>query len=362
MAAEKKKLRTSSGIIFYPVYWMLVLLGGAVILLMMRVLWDNMEDYEASMPKYVAQEAEKIFTGRDFATIYEYDDVAAFEAEGKDAYIEYMQRLTKDQPITCRETYSANADEKVYKIMVGEEKFGTYTLGKSGEKSLYGNDLWELKGIQTMVIEPSSYMITVPETSKVYADGQLLDSSAIIESGLELTQGYLPDGMEHTKWCTYSISRCFSIPAFSVEDSKGRAQRFMPNEEGRLTAQVNFDDAEIKAAVEERVIKTARAFSQFTSDDLEDHTVMKYIQKESKAHQYIRGFDGGWFMPHRGFDYENMRTERYVIYDEETFSCNVYFDYIIKYRETQEVYPTAYTFFFKKQGDEWRMFDFTMAN
>lgn len=362
MAAKSKKRRTKSGIIFYPVYWMLVLLGCAAILMMMRVLWDNMEDYEASMPKYVAEDVEEIFASRDFATMYEYDDVTMFSAEGKDAYIEHLQMLTEGKEITCREAYSANEDEKVYKIMVGGTKLGTYTLGKSGEQTAYGNDLWELKEIKTNVIESSSYMITVPESSKVYADGQLLGDEAIIESGMELTSEYLPEGIERTKWCTYSVERCFSVPAFSVEDSKGRVQAFMPNSEGRLTAQVNYDDAEMREAVEARVIKTARAFSQFTSDDLSDSTMMRYIKEDSKAHKYIRGFDGGWFMPHRGFEYENMRTENYVVCSEDMFYCDVYFDYIIKYKSTTEVYPTTYTFFFEKEGDEWMMFDFTIAS
>ena len=202
----------------------------------------------------------------------------------------------------------------------------------------------------------------MPESSSVYADGQLLDESAIEESGLELTTGYLPEGFSHEKWCTYSVDRCFSIPAFEVKDSRGREQKFMPNEEGRLTAQLNSDDEQMKPLVEERVIKTARAFSQFTSDDCSSHTVMKFVKEGSKAEKYIRGFDGGWFLEHRGFDYENMRTEGYTIHSENVFSCSVYFDYIIEYKRVTEVYPTAYTFFFEKVNDEWLMFDFTMAS
>ena len=361
MASKNKKRRGKSGIIFYPVYWMMVLLGCAAILLMMRVLWDNMADYEASMPKYVAQEVDEILTARDFAAMYDHDDTTLFAAEGKAAYVDYMQRLTSGQEITSRESYSANSDEKVYKIMAGEKKLGTYTLMKSGEKTEYGNDRWVLKEMRTSVIEPSAYRITAPESSSVYADGQLLDAAFIVESGLELTSGYLPEGFSHEKWCTYSVERCFSIPAFEVKDSKGRDQKFMPNAEGRLTAQLNSDDAEMKPLVEERVIKTARAFSQFTSDDCSSHTVLKFIKEDSKAENYIRGFDGGWFLDHRGFDYENMRTEEYTIHSETIFSCSVYFDYIIRYRKVTEVYPTAYTFFFEKVGDEWLMFDFTIA-
>ena len=359
--AKRKKHGKQPGYVFYPMYWCFVLLGVGAIVMMMRVLWDNMEDYEASMPKYVAQEVEKIFTARDFAAMYDYDDVTFCAAEGKEEYIEYMERLTDGYEITCRETFSASSDEKVYQVKFGPNKLATYTLCKSGQESEYGNDLWALKEIRTSVLKATSYLITVPESSLVYADGQLLGADAIVESGLALTEEYRPEGYEAETWCTYSAERCFNVPVFRVVDSKGREQTFMPNEEGRLTAKINYDDSLLKEQVEARVIKTARAFSQFTSDDLSSSTMLNYVREDTNAYRYIRGFDGGWFMPHRGFSYENMRTEKYVQYDENTFSCNVSFDYIIEYRETTEIYPTAYTFFFTKQGDEWMLFDFTMA-
>ena len=358
MAEKRKKRRKKSGRIFYPVYWSLVVIGIALIGLMMRALWGRMADYEASMPKYKAAEVEKIFEERDFSAMYDYDDTTAFAAEGREAYIEYLDLLTQGQEIVCREAFSANPDEKLYKIMVGGKKLGSYTLCKSGEKTEYGNDLWELKEIRTSVITPTDYLITAPENASVYADGQLLSGDAIIESGLELADGYLPEGLENAKWCTYSVSRCFSVPKFEAEDSKGREMLLFPNQEGRLTAQVNFDDELLKPIAEERVVKIARAFSQFTSDDLSVGRMLDYIKEDTKAENYIRSFDGGWFYPHESVEYENMRTERYVSYDENTFSCDVYFDYIINYKKTTEVYPTGYTLFLKKQGDEWMLFDF----
>lgn len=358
MAEKRKRRRKPSGRIFYPVYWSLVVLGIAAIALLMRVLWDNMADYESSMPKYVAREVEKIFTERNFAAMYDHDDTSIFAAEGRDAYVEYMQRLTDGQEIVCREAFSANPDEKAYKITAGGKKIGTYTLRKSGEKTEHGNDLWELKEIRNTVISPTSYLITVPEDASVYADGELLTPDRIIEGGLNLTKDYLPETLEVPKWCTYSVSRCFKVPAYQVLDSKGREMKLMPNQEGRLTAQVNYDDELMKPQAEERVVKIARAFSQFTSDDLSVNTMLEYIQEDTKAERYIRAFDGGWFYPHKSVEYENMRTERYVSYDENTFSCDVYFDYIINYKKTTEVYPTGYTLFLKKQGEKWLLFDF----
>lgn len=359
MANQKKKRRKRSGRIFYPVYWSVVVLGVAAILMMMRTLWDNMADYEASMPKYVAREVEKIFAERDFAAMYEHDDTTVFAAEGKEAYIEYLDRLTQGQEITCREAFSVNPDEKVYKILSGGEKLGTYTLCKSGEKSEGGNDLWTLKEIRTSVITPTGYLITAPESSSVYADGQLLGAESVVESGISMSEGYLPEEIEAETWCTYKVERCFKVPKFSVEDSRGRAQQCLPNEEGRLTASFNYDDDEMKPVVEERVVKIARAFSQFTSDDLSVRAMKEYIKEDTKADRYISAFDGGWFYPHKSVEYENMRTERYVSYDENTFSCDVYFDYIINYKKTTEVYPTGYTLFLNKQGDQWLLFDFT---
>lgn len=361
MATKGKKRRSRSGRIFYPVYCCCVLIALAAIALVMRTLWANMEDYEASMPKYVAQEVEKIFTEKDFAAIYEYDDTSMFSAEGKDAYVEYMQNLTAGQELVCKESFSANKDEKVYQVKFGGNKLGHFTLCKSGLKSEKGNDLWQLKEIRTSVIEPKSYSITVPETSSVYADGQPLSDSDVVESGLARSSGYLPEGFEAASWCTYSVDRCFKIPDFDVVDAKGRDQTIIPDKDGQLTVKVNFDDDDMRHQMEEYVIKVAKVFARFTSDDASTSAIMKFVKEDTNASSYIYGFDGGWFLAHRSVDFEKMRTANYVVYDENTFSCNVYFDYIIKYKKTTEVYPTGYSLFFEKQGDHWLLFDFSVT-
>lgn len=361
MATKRKKRAERSGRVFYPLYWSYVLLAVGAIVLMMRVLWDNMGDYEASMPKYVAQDVEKLIQSRDFAAMYDYDDTTEFAAEGRDAYVAYMNDLTEGFDISFKEKYSSNPNEKTYQISFGENKLGTYTLCKSGEKTKYGNELWTLKEIRNSVIQSSDYFITAPEGSTVYADGQALGEESVVESGLELTDDYQPEGYEREKWRTYSTSRCFRVPRFQVIDSAGREQSVLPNEEGRLVAQVNYDDEELKPQVEERVVWSAKMFAMYTSDDRSSSAVLEYVLPDSKVYQYVRGFDGGWFMPHRDVEFLNMRTEHYVKLDENTFCCNVYYDYKVIYRKTTETYPTAYTFYFTKdRNGEWLIFDFSI--
>ena len=360
MATKNRKRRKRSGRIFYPIYWILVLMTVAAIGVMMRVLWDNMEDYEASMPKYVAADVTKMVTSRDFSAMYDLDDTSLCAAEGKDAYVAYMERLTSGQQITCTESFSANPDEKIYQIKVGDRKLGYYKLGKSGEVSEYGYDLWELKELRTNVITQQTYSVTVPETSLVYADKVLLDASHITESDMVLYEEYLPEGVAQTEWCTYSVSRCFSIPEFDVLDYNARVQTIAPSETGRLTASVNYDDDWLRSEVEDRVIQTAKVFALFTSDDTTGTQARSYTMPESKARQYIRGFDGGWFRPHRDVRFENMVTEHYRMYEDGTFSCDIFFDYVVVYKDATEVYPTGYTFFFEMDEEDhvWMLYDF----
>lgn len=361
--SKKHNRKKARSYIFYPIYWCMVLLCLGAIVLMMRVLWDNMADYEASMPKYAAQDVEKIFTERDFETMYEYDTEAFLVGrEGKQAYVEYMNRLTAGYEITSKERFSVNPDEKVYQVKFGANKLAIYTLKKSGEKTKFGNELWTLGEIKTSVINAQEYRITAPETSSVYADGQLLDDSYVVERGMALTEGYLPAGYEHDKWQTYAVKRCFGVPRFEVKDDKGRKQAFMPDAKGRLIAEVNYDDEILRSEVEEAVVKMAKAFAMFTSDDYHTENLLRLVVPESKAAQYIMGFDGDWFTIHRDVHFLNMRTEKYVQYSETVFSCEVYFDYKIDYsRDRSETYPTGYMFFFEKQGDAWLLFDFTTA-
>ncbi len=361
MAAKQKKRRKPKKRIFYPLYWSIVILCAAVIVLLLRGLWKIMEDYEASMPKYVAQEVEKIFTERDFETLYRHDDLTLCKDEGMEAYISYMERLTAGYDITCQEKFSADSNEKVYQVKYGNHKLAVFTLCKSGEVSKYGNKLWMLKEIRSSVIQPQSYRITVPEDSVVYADGQPLGEDEIVERGIEVSDGYLPDGYEHTLWQTYSVTRCLSYPQFEVKDSRGRMQRIIPGESDSLSVIVNYDD-EMRGEAEEDVAAAAKAFAMFTSGDRTVRQVMEYVGKDSKAAKYIAGFDDSWVIPHKAVEFHNLRTEHYVQYDSNTFSCDVYFDYHIVYRSGTEVYPTGYTFFFTEQDGKWVIFDFTTAD
>ena len=132
MAAKRKKAKKY---IFYPIYWCLTLIAVGAILLMMRVLWDNMEDYESTMPKYVAAEVEKIFTQRDFAALYQHDEaISLCQGESEADYVEYLERLTSGFEIVCKESFSMNPDEKSYQVKFGPNKLAVFTLGKSGEK------------------------------------------------------------------------------------------------------------------------------------------------------------------------------------------------------------------------------------
>lgn len=361
--ATKKKKRKKSGRVFYPVYCCFVVVSIAAIGLVMRHLWGVMADYEASMPKYVAQEVEKMFTERNFAALYQYDRLSGSGAEGEAAYVNYLNVLTQGQEITCNEVFSTEEDEKRYQVKSGGKPLGYFTLCKSGAKSAGGNDLWTLKSAGTSVIQSRTYLLTAPETSSVYADDALLGADSVVESGIVRSTAYLPEGFEHEKWCTYSVERCFGVPRFRAVDEDGREQTLLPDENGRLTAQLNpsSDDA-MRGEVEEYVCKVAKVFARFTSDDVSASTVLKYVKEDTKASRYIRGFDGGWFLGHRSVDFANMRTENYVRYDENTFSCDVRYDYIIQYKKTTETYPTAYTFFFTKQSDYWLLFDFTVIS
>ncbi len=356
----KKKRRKRSGRVFYPVYACFVILGIAAIAIIMRTLWTRMEDYESSVPKYVAERVEKIFTSRDFHTLYRYEDTALYAAEGEDAYVDYLMKLTEGQEITCHESFSMEDNEKKYQVKYGSNKLGGFTLVKSGEKTPGGNDLWVLKEMHTSVITAQTYEITVPETSAVYANDMPLGAEQVVESGINVDDSYLPAGFSRASWCTYSVERCFGVPAFRVVDVKGRTQRVIPRQEGGLTVQMTYDDQTLKPEMEEYVVTVAKAFARFTSDDGSEKGILQYVKNDTNAHRYIRGFDGGWFLNHRKNEFENMRTEKYVSYGDDAFSCDVFFDYVITYRKTVEVYPTGYTFFFEKADNNWLLFDFSI--
>lgn len=362
MAAKKKKKQRIQ--LFYPIYLMCLLAAVWVIFVICQEVSDRLRVYETSLPKYVAEDFAQMFLDRDFARVYSYQDPADFAGEDAETYAAYMTRFTEGAELTWGESYSSGEEEKVYAVRMDGKRLFEFTLSKSAQKDVNGNDQWELKEVKTLGVTTATHTVTAPASSTVYVGGEALDKSQIIEEGIaiESEEFLLNDSAKSPTMCVYQYETCFGQPEIRVVDELGRENPLTVDENGNAEAQINSDDA-LKAEAEERVIEIVKAFANFTSEDLSQYRMLKLVRKGTNAYAKIEDFDNNWFGKHEGSEFENMVTDNYMAFSEDTFACDIHFDYIIQYEDADDIrYATNYRFYFVERDGVWYLYDFKMMN
>jgi len=361
MAAKRKKKKFY---IFYPVFLVVLLACVWGIFVICQEIHDKLAIYEASLPKYVAEDFAQMFMDRDFERIYSYQDPAEFVGENSETYTAYMNELTKDGEMSWSESYSISEDEKVYTVRLDGKRLFEFALAKGSQKDANGYDQWSLGRVKTFGITTAMHTVKAPSNATVYVAGKALTDTDVIESGIivEDEEFLLNDEAKSPKMSVWQYEVCFTQPEVRVVDAKGNECVLTIDENGNAEAAINSDD-EIKAAAEERVVEIVKAFANFTSEDLSQYKMLKFVRKGTNGYEKIETFDNNWFGKHDGFAFENIVTDNYMAFSEDTFACDIRFDYIIEYDDAEDIrYPSAYRFYFVYRNDTWYLYDFKMIN
>ena len=142
MAKKRRRKKSIWRSTFYRVYFAAVVVGVIAIVIGTRYLNGVLKDYESAQPAHAAQTAARMFEDADYDRIYEYDTSAAGIAAGdREFYVESMREIASGKQVTWSAGYTSNDDERVYNVLLENEKFAQITLVPSGEVTSRGNRL-----------------------------------------------------------------------------------------------------------------------------------------------------------------------------------------------------------------------------
>lgn len=360
--ATSKKRKKKKYYIFYPVYFLLMIAAVGAVFVICDLIREELTAYEASLPKYVAEDVAEMFMEKDFERVYGYQDPAEFAGEDAKTYAEYMTRFTENGELSWGPSYSTNENEMVYAVRLDGKRLFEFTLTNSGSET--AENPWKLTDVRTLGVSTTKHTVKAPSDSTVYVRGKALGADAIIEDGIavESEEFLLDEDAKSPTMCVYEFETCFGEPVVRVLDANGAENPLTVLEDGSFEAAFNSDD-ELKAETEERVIQITKAFANFTSEDLDQYKMLRLVRKGTSGYDKIERFDNEWFGRHDGYDFENLVTDNYMRFSEDTFACDISFDYVIKYADSEDLrYETNYRFYMVERDDEWYLYDFKMVS
>jgi|GEM_PF-3350912 len=360
---EKKRRRRSRLYtkLFYGFYVLTIAALYVVIFLAVRGMKDYVSVFEASQPRHAADAAARPFLERDYDALAQCEDPAVFEVETRGQYADYMDRLLEGRVISYNEVYSADEAARRYVVKADDQKIGGFTLRHTADDAKYGFPMWTLESTDVEVLAKRSYTVSAPTGATVYVNGRALGDDAVIQRDIpEFETVELPAGAAAPTRRVYAFERYFDVGPVSVLDRYGEACE-VSAAGSAYTAAFNYDDGRLAAALDERVIQVVRRLSCYMTNDFSFRSLSKDLIRDSKAEKYVKAFDNMWIATHKSYDFLNMDVCNYVSYSDDCFSVETRYDYkIIYYTVDPEIYPTAYRLYFQKEGETWKLFDFTL--
>ena len=361
---------------FYQVYFLLVILCVLGIALGARYLNGVLEDYESAQPKYVAQQAARLFERGDYEAIFGLDtSMRDVPEEDRAYYIGQLQALAAGREVSWSEAYSGNEDERRYRVSLDGEKFAEFTLVPSGAQTKRGSRLWTLGSVTTFVrieepqiAEPEptpvptiACSITVPSSFTVTADGRTLDANDVVEDGIPIVPaGMLPSDVTAPAMVRYAFPSESGAPDIRVTDWQGNLQT--PVQDGEYSWRCELpQNPELEALYAESALEVAKRIAKYSTREASQDSVLKKCAKGSPAYESIKSFDSSLGKKPKSSTFENVVVSDFYLYSEDCFSCRVSFDYIPRFGKESKTYPTAYTLYFVRQGDSGKLYSFSLG-
>lgn len=368
MSTRKRKKKSIWKSRFYQVYFALVAVALIAIVIGTAWLRGVLADYESAQPVYVAEDVAKLFEDGNYERIYEADTSAAqFSGSDRALYLQSMRELAAGKTVEWSEAFSTDENERKYAVTLDGERFATFTLVPSGEKTRRGNRLWKLGSITTHVAlteqeeevaeepeaveqpqEPQFYecRVTVPSSCTVAVNGETLsEQNSQVNPTFLFEEGFLPEGVENPLMTGYVFNADSESPDFVVTNADGEAVTLTaePDRERTWTYALQEDDA-MRQQYAEAALSLGKKIAKFMSKDGEKKSITRMCLRKSPAWEIFDNLSNRYATPHKGIDFRNEAVTDFYKLSDTCFTCRVSFDYVLFTTEGERVYPTAYTF------------------
>lgn len=377
MAKRKSKKRGFP--VFYTIYWTLVIAALAGIGYVCYFGWGWCEAYEQALPKYVAEPYRAIYTEGRVEEMIELCGgcIELKEYETEQDYVDYVKGLLEGKTITCEAEFGTDKDRKVYKAKADGATFSEFTLRKSSEPydDVYSPyefftlsiEKWEFEGMTMDIPAPeTTYTVKALSNYQVLVNGMPLSEEYITQRDIEtFAAGRLPGNIYTPTFHVYTFSSHFGAPEISVVNAEGEEGVLIPDE-GSANGwhmELEYQDERIRPKMEERVLKAAKAYATFVSEDSTRYNIMQYVLPDSAAEDMINAYDNDWFTPHSNYYFSHEVTHNYYLFADNCFSVDVQMAFHMSASNGKEMaYPCVYRFYwgYSASKEEWLIFDFDL--
>ncbi len=346
--------------VFWCVYTVLVIAAIVVVQVAMGQVTVLLEQYEASQPKHAAKVVfDENFADFDPLAYLEKFDDKIFGLETKENVAAYLAEKTYGSEFSYYSVSSAESGVYKYAVKAQNVKIAEFTLVESvGEN---GFSRYTAGDFSIYFAANEDATVTVPKGASVALNGHTLDESYIVENDIpDEHNEFLPEGVEGIFYTKYKVSNLVTKPKVEAVYNDV-SLTLTEGENGYETAPVYNE--ELKASYSEYVLSALENYAtyiqgRYSNGGVTLGMVTTYFDPASHVYATLKRVSNKYVNSYDSYEFRNEKTDEFIQYDENTFSCRVSFSQVLHLKGAQDYIDNIdYTLYLRKVGDKFLIYD-----
>ncbi|MEG0570610.1 MAG: hypothetical protein RR497_03090 [Oscillospiraceae bacterium] len=338
--------------------WILIGLSSILtvgIIVFLIGLWSYLADFEKNTPQNAVLDYVDLLKNEQYDKAFE---VAGYK-EDKSADLQGFTNYIKEQfesgysDIKAYDSTTSKSEHKEYEVYAAKKKALKIGLVESGELSRHKFPKYK---IRILGIEPKKHEVIAPSDISIFSNGVLQKPSETVATlpGLKLFDA-INDEKKRPTMQKFDILTTFDNPLLVAKRADGSevAVKSIKNENS-VVVYVDISE-ELINEYSNMALDFSKNYAAFVSNDLKFKELAKDILKETSYYTDMSGYYGGWYLKHNSHSYENLKASNLTLYNDNAFTVDVDFTYVIKRDAKAYNYDTKYTVCYVKDEGNWKV-------
>ncbi len=346
--------------VFWCVYTVLVIAALVLIHVALGQVETYLAQYEASQPKHAAKAAfEENFAQFDALEYLEKFDESIFGLETKENVAAYLSEKTEGKEFSYYSISSAESGTYKYAVKAGDVKIAEFYLHESvGEN---GFPTYSAGDFSIFFATNEDVTVTIPKGANLALNGNSISDSYIVNDNIPDSHNeYLPEGVEGKYYTTYNVGGFVKSPEIKVTNGDVDLM-VIEGEDGFETAPVYNN--ELQSIHGEYVLSALQKYAtyiqgRYSNGGITLGMVTQYFDPASDVYASIKKVSNKYVNSYDSYEFTNEKTEEFIQYDDNTFSCRVSFSQVLHCNGKQDYVDNIdYTLYLRRIGDKFLIYD-----
>ncbi len=313
---------------YMKIYLTVIAIFVAILAVACIVLWNLLDAYEKTRPRHVAEEVfNKYFVTRDIGSFVKEINTNMEIFESPESINAGVNELFANAKLDLLSVSSDDKGNENFAVTADNKRIATFTVSPTARSAGFGLKYSEVSKAEFFLASYTDIDIRVPKGYTLLVNGHTVDERYISMADIEdKSCQYMPDGVEGIKYNNYKITGLFFKPELKVMALNGTETTITYNSVDKLYVANVVNDTALQTEYAEHILKAAKAYTLYLSNDGPFSEISKYLDKKSPYHNRLSKVEVEWVRDHSSYKISNEKVSEFYRYSDDVFSCRVTLD------------------------------------